>query len=74
MMQNAGNSVAKTVHCEREPVTLLKRIGSTTYKVNVHFSENNTENLEDKLLQLLLQKTNAQPSVADARWRGGVAE
>jgi hypothetical protein len=33
--------------------SFTKKIGQTIYKVNVHFSENDTANFEDKLLHLL---------------------
>jgi len=36
-----------------EPVTLLKRIGSTTYKVSVRFSKTSKETMENKLLRLI---------------------
>ena len=36
-----------------EPVKLRKRIGSTVFVVNVHFSETSAEKLEDKLLRLM---------------------
>ena len=36
-----------------EPVTLQKRIGSTTYQVNVYFSQTSTETLDDKVLRLI---------------------
>jgi hypothetical protein len=36
-----------------EPIPMTKRIGSTTYRVNVHFSQNSTESLDDKLLRLI---------------------
>jgi len=36
-----------------EPVKLLRRIGSTTVEVTVHFSNTETETLEDKLLRLM---------------------
>jgi len=36
----------------REPVTLLKRIGSTTFEVAVHFSETNKDTMEDILFRL----------------------
>jgi hypothetical protein len=34
-------------------VKLLKRIGSATVEITVHFSKEETETLEDKLLRLL---------------------
>ena len=36
-----------------EPPVLQKRIGSTTYVVNVRFCENAKETLEQKLLRLI---------------------
>lgn len=48
----AGNSAA-TKPAQAEPVTLQKRIGSTTYKVAVHFSDKPAETLEDKLLRMI---------------------
>ena len=33
--------------------TFIKRIGNTTYRVNVHFAENTTDTVEDKLLHLM---------------------
>ncbi len=36
-----------------EPLTLRKRIGSTTFTVNVRFSSTATETLEDKIHRLI---------------------
>jgi hypothetical protein len=36
-----------------EPRKLLKRIGSTTYRVAIRFSETATETLEQKMLRLI---------------------
>ena len=33
--------------------TFTKRIGNTSYRVNVHFAENTTDTVEDKLLHLM---------------------
>jgi hypothetical protein len=38
---------------QAEPLTLLKRIGSTTFEVSVHFSTESEETLEDIILRLL---------------------
>lgn len=32
---------------------LTKRIGTTTYKVNVHFNQNATETMEEKFLRII---------------------
>ena len=45
--------VAAETAVSAEPVTLLKRIGSTTYNVTVHFSDTGRETLEDKILRLI---------------------
>jgi len=37
--------------------TLSRRIGSTYYKVNVHFSDQATQSMEDKLLHLIRNET-----------------
>ena len=53
-MQTTQNVVAETaVADEREPLTMHKRIGSTTYVVSIRFSDKITETLEDKLLRLI---------------------
>jgi hypothetical protein len=46
-------TAAMTAKDRREPLNLRKRIGSTTYVVNVHFSSNAKETLEDKILRLI---------------------
>jgi len=48
-----GANAATTAPMEREPVKLLRRIGSATIEVTVHFSNTNTETLEDKLLRII---------------------
>ena len=34
-------------------IILTKRIGTTTYKVNVHFNQNATETMEEKFLRII---------------------
>ena len=46
------------IPAEQKPVTLLKRIGSTTVEVTVHFSNTENETLEDKLLRLMEREVN----------------
>ena len=55
MYATAMKSVARTLDkkVQTEPVKLLKRIGSTTIEVTVHFSNTSKETLEDKLLRML---------------------
>jgi hypothetical protein len=47
------NTAAAVKPIQAEPLKMLKRIGSTTYKVTIRFSETATETLEDKILRLI---------------------
>jgi len=58
-----------------EPVKLLKRIGSTTYRVDVHFSNSDysgtdkkseSESLEDKILRLICREAGISDIIPDA--------
>ena len=42
--------------------TLTRRIGSTTYKVNVFFKEEGDETMEDKIFQLIRREGLASPT------------
>ena len=42
----------------REPVTLLKRIGSTTVEVAVHFSDTSNETMADIVRRLIEREVN----------------
>ena len=44
---------ANTVIVPEKPVTMLKRIGSTTYSISVNFSKTNKETVQDKILRLI---------------------
>ena len=53
--------------------SLQKKIGSTLYKVNVYFNDNNHETLEDKILRLIkndlnLTSKNATIGLPQAGW------
>jgi len=53
-MQTTDKVVAKTaVTDEREPLTMQKRVGFTTYVVSVRFSQTNRETMQDKVLRLI---------------------
>ncbi len=43
--------------------TLTRRIGSTTYKVSVHFQENGNQTMADKILHMIQNKDLASESV-----------
>ena len=53
MNTTALASAVTTAPSGREPVKLLKRIGSTTFIVNVRFNSTSTETMEDKILRLM---------------------
>jgi len=44
---------AKTPKRKGEPVKVLRRIGSATLEITVHFSNTSRETLEDKLLRMI---------------------
>lgn len=51
-MQGAVNRAA-TVCQNAETTKFLRRIGSTTYVVSVHFSQTSRETIDDKFLRLI---------------------
>jgi hypothetical protein len=53
MNATAVTSAVTTAQNEREPVKLLRRIGSTTVEITVHFSNTSKETMEDKLLRMI---------------------
>lgn len=44
---------AKEELLRNEPGAFTKRIGSTTYRVSVHFSKTSRETVKDKILRLI---------------------
>ena len=57
----------QTKTMEQVTSTFTKKVGQTTYKVNVFFAENTTANLEDKLLYLMVNGiANHKQSTPDA--------
>jgi hypothetical protein len=43
-----------------EPRTITRRIGNTTYKVNVHFSQTSHETMNDKIMRLIKNEASAK--------------
>ena len=43
----------RTIERTDKPLHITKRIGSTTYKVSVHFSRTSRETMGDKLVRLI---------------------
>jgi hypothetical protein len=58
MYTTAEKGAVSMPELRAEPVKLLKRIGSTTFVVNVHFSNTSKETMEDKLLRLIEQEVD----------------
>ena len=54
-MQTAGTTPARA---PEDAPALVKKIGKTTYKVRVHFSQTSTETMSDKIKRIL--KTDIQ--------------
>jgi len=59
-MQNQLNSAAMTSADtpKTEPAILTRKIGSTTYKIVVHFSEGSSETIDDKVLRLIKREVS----------------
>jgi len=55
-MQTTNVVAANAVTDEREPLTMQKQIGSTTFVVSVRFCKTAKETLEQKLLRLIEQE------------------
>ncbi len=55
MYTTAVKSAAKNPrgNAKGEPVKLLRRIGSTTYEVTVHFSASSKDTMADKLRRII---------------------
>ncbi len=52
-MQESNVAATPDGQAQARPVTMLKRIGSTTYKVSVHFSLTSRETMNDKITRLI---------------------
>ena len=60
MVTTAKTSAATTRgNAHAEPVKLRRRIGSTTFIVNVHFSNESNERAETKILRLIKQEVRS---------------
>ena len=46
-------TIGKAENGRNKPLRLTKRIGQTTYKVNIHFSETSKETMSDKIIRLI---------------------
>lgn len=57
----------QAVRTEQEMSSFTRKIGQTTFRVNVYFAENTTDTFEDKLLHLMANDiTNRKVSTSDA--------
>lgn len=57
----------KEVRTEQELSSFTRKIGQTTFRVNVYFAENTTATFEDKLLHLMANDiANWKVSTPDA--------
>ena len=59
----ANNAVApEAVSPPDKPVIMLKRIGSTTYQVAVHFSTTSHETMNDKVTRIIRREVESEAS------------
>jgi len=42
------------------PRTIIRRIGHTTYKVNIHFSRTSRQTLNDKIIRLIRNEASGK--------------
>lgn len=54
--QGASEALTRGSDASAEPLMLRKRIGSTTFLVNVRFSSTSTETLEEKIHRLIARE------------------
>ena len=60
MKHTIETSAARTQdEAHTEPMYMQKRIGSTTFKVAIHFSTTSQETVEDKLLRLIKREVSS---------------
>jgi hypothetical protein len=62
------NTIEKTTNApekaqEAEQPHFVKRIGKTTYKVNVHFSTTSKETINDKIIRMLRNEVQQSPKM-----------
>jgi hypothetical protein len=50
----------KSQNGQVKPVIMRKRIGSTTYRVNVHFSETSRETMNDKVSRMIHREVESE--------------
>jgi len=48
-----------------QSMLMTKRIGSTTYRVTVHFSQTSRETLDDKIIRLIRNETASGKAVVN---------
>ena len=59
----ANNAVTpEAVSLPDKPIIMLKRIGSTTYQVAVHFSRTNRETMNDKVARIIRREVESEAS------------
>lgn len=51
-MEKIDRHVTETIR-EPEPPKIVRRIGSTTYEVSIHFSQTSSETITDKIMRLI---------------------
>ena len=52
-----------TTTAKTEQPDFVKRIGNTTYKVNIHFSTTSKETMSDKIIRMLKNEVQHSPKM-----------
>jgi hypothetical protein len=58
-----NNEKTDTAMVKAERPDFVKRIGKTTYKVNVHFSTTSKETISDKIICMLRNEVQKSPKI-----------
>ena len=58
-VKGADAATTRSNNAHAEPIKLLRRIGSTTVEITVHFSNTIKETLEDKLLRMIEREVDS---------------
>ena len=63
MRKSIFTNKTTTTATKTEQADFVKRIGKTTYKVNVHFSTTSKETVSDKIIRMLRNEVQQSPKM-----------
>jgi len=56
IQKRKGEFMEELKNTDKKGISTKRKIGKTTYEVVVHFNENATETMQDKLTRIMLRK------------------